>query len=62
MYTIQSTRNNRYIGSLFSDGHQATFTERESWQAYAWNSKEAAVKIALEYDQCKVVEIILENN
>lgn len=61
MYTIQSTRNNKFIGSLFSDGHYDTFTEREALTAYAWNSLLDCQAVANDIGQCRVVKIFLEN-
>ena len=61
MYTIQSTRNNMFIGSLFSDGHYDTFNERDMFAAYAWNNISDCQKIADELEHCKIVKIFLEN-
>lgn len=57
MYTIQSLKNNQYIGSLFSDGHAETFNERDATMAYAWSSQSQCQKIADEFGECKIVEI-----
>lgn len=46
MYTIQSTRNNTFIGSLFSDGHADNAC-----------AKEAAI-----FNNCKIVKIVVDNN
>ena len=61
MYTIQSTRNNKFIGSLFSDGHYDTFNERDMFAAYAWNNISDCRAVADDIGECKVVELSLKN-
>ena len=62
MYTIQSTRNNMFISSLFADKHEQTFNERIIHLAYAWSSRSDCQKVADDIGECKIVEIMLDNN
>lgn len=57
MYTLQSIYTGKYISSLFSDEHKQTFQANTINDAYTWENRDTALKIAIEIGRCRIINV-----
>lgn len=56
-YTLQSTIDGWYLGSLFSDSHKDTFCSINIREAYLFSDRNRIENLQIEFGHCEIVEV-----